>query len=400
MSQIKELIEKLCPNGVEWKALGEVGEFIRGNGLQKSDFVDNGIGCIHYGQIHTTYNISTDKTLSFVTPELSQKLRKAKYGDLIIATTSEDVEACCKAIAWLGNEEVAISGDSYIYRHNQNPLYITYLYQTENFQHQKRMAATGTKVVRVSGDSMANFKIPLPPLEVQNRIVDILDHFTNLTANLTSELNLRRKQFEHYREKLLSLDGVLGVEWKTLGKVCKKVSKIKWNAIPSDVEFVYVDLSSVDIKTHKISQDYIITPDDAPNRAQQIIETEDILFATTRPTQMRYCIIPDNLNNQICSTGYCVIRSNRNCVLPRWIMYLVSTIEFFQFVNEHQQGAGYPSISDNVLFSFHIPVPPLNVQQSIVQKLDKFTSLIENIERELDLRQKQFEYYREQLLSF
>lgn len=242
--------------------------------------------------------------------------------------------------------------------------------------------------------------IPLPPLAIQNRIVEILDHFTNLTANLTAELALRRKQFEHFREKLLALDGVEGVEMKKLGEVCEKVSKIKWGNIPQEDEFVYVDLTSVDIKSHSISTDYIITAENAPSRAQQIIKSDDILFATTRPTQMRYCIIPDNLNQQICSTGYCVIRANKNRALHRWILYLVSANEFSIFVNEHQQGAGYPSISDRVLFTFEIPLPPLAVQQSIVAKLDKFTALIQNIENELALRQKQYEYCREKLLSF
>ena len=206
--QFEHFREKLLSlDGVpsaEKKTLGDVGEFIRGNGLQKSDFVNEGVGCIHYGQIHTIYNISTDKTVSFVTPEFSKKLRKAKYGDLIIATTSEDVDACCKAIAWLGNEEVAISGDSYIYRHNQNPLYVTYLFQTEKFQRQKRVAATGTKVVRVSGDSMAKFSFAFPPLAVQQSIVAKLDKFTALIQNIENELALRQKQYEYYREKLLS----------------------------------------------------------------------------------------------------------------------------------------------------------------------------------------------------
>ena len=190
--------------------LGEVGEFIRGNGLQKKDFVDEGFPCIHYGQIHTYYGTFTTKTKSFVANPLYSKLKKAHTGDLIIATTSEDAEGVCKAVAWLGKEDVAVSGDAYIFRHSQNPKYMAYLFQTEQFLKYKKKAATGTKVVRVSGESMAKFEFPLPSLEVQERIVSILDRFDalchDIREGLPAEIDLRQKQYEHYRDKLLTFE--------------------------------------------------------------------------------------------------------------------------------------------------------------------------------------------------
>lgn len=188
--------------------LGEVGEFIRGNGLQKKDFVEEGFPCIHYGQIHTYYGTFTTKTKSFVADPLYSKLKKAHTGDLIIATTSEDAEGVCKAVAWLGKEDVAVSGDAYIFRHSQNPKYMAYLFQTEQFLKYKKRAATGTKVIRVSGESMANFEFPLPPLSEQERIVSILDRFDKLCHDiregLPAEIELRQKQYEHYRDRLLT----------------------------------------------------------------------------------------------------------------------------------------------------------------------------------------------------
>lgn len=190
--------------------LGEVGEFIRGNGLQKKDFVDEGFPCIHYGQIHTYYGTFTTKTKSFVANPLYSKLKKAHTGDLIIATTSEDAEGVCKAVAWLGKEDVAVSGDAYIFRHSQNPKYMAYLFQTEQFLKYKKKAATGTKVVRVSGESMAKFEFPIPSLEVQERIVSILDRFDKLCNDiregLPAEIDLRQKQYEYYRDKLLTFN--------------------------------------------------------------------------------------------------------------------------------------------------------------------------------------------------
>ncbi len=181
---------------------------IRGNGLQKKDFVEKGVGCIHYGQIYTHYGTHTSKTKSFVSDELAKKLRKAQKGDLVIATTSENIEDAGKAVAWLGEEEIAISGDSYIFKHNQDPKYIAYFFQTRQFFNQKKKFLTGTKVIRISGKDMEKIKIPIPPLSEQKRIVSILDKFDSLvndiSIGLPAELNARRKQYEYYRNKLLT----------------------------------------------------------------------------------------------------------------------------------------------------------------------------------------------------
>lgn len=206
MSKLQELIQRLCPDGVEYKKLGEVGTFIRGNGLQKKDFTESGVGCIHYGQIYTYYGTFATETKSFVSEEFAKRLRKAKKGDLIIATTSENVEDVGKAVAWLGKDEIAISGDAYVFRHNQNPKYMAYVFQTESFLAFKRMNVSGTKVTRISGDSLAKFPIPVPPLEVQEEIVRILDRFDVYAAELQAELQARKEQYEYYRNLLLTFN--------------------------------------------------------------------------------------------------------------------------------------------------------------------------------------------------
>ena len=190
----------------EVKNLGEIGKFTKGTGLLKSDFRETGFPCIHYGQIHTIYNTRTYITKSFCEDSYAQKLRKAKNGDLLIATTSEDVEACCKATVWLGDGEVAYSGDSHCFSHNQNPEYVAYLFQTEMFAKQKRMAATGAKVVRVSGESMATFTFSFPPLPIQQEIVRTLNTFESYISKLEKLIALRQKQYEYYREKLLTFE--------------------------------------------------------------------------------------------------------------------------------------------------------------------------------------------------
>ena len=167
MSKLQELIREFCPDGVEYKKLGEIGTFTRGNGLQKKDFTESGVGCIHYGQIYTYYGTWATKTITYCSPRLAKKLRVAHKGDIVIATTSENVEDVCKAVAWLGDDDIVVSGDAYIFAHNQNPKYVSYIFQTQAFFDFKRKNQTGTKVIRVSGESMAKFEIPVPPLPVQ-----------------------------------------------------------------------------------------------------------------------------------------------------------------------------------------------------------------------------------------
>lgn len=202
MSKLSELIEKYCPDGVEYKKLWEIGTFIRGNGLQKKDFTENGVGCIHYGQIYTYYGTWTYSTKSFVSEDTARKCKKAHKGDLIFATVSENVEDVCKCVAWLGDNEICISGDSLCFRHNQDPKYLAYCFQTTAFSVFKKNKVTGAKVIRLHQSKLEQFEIPVPPIEVQREIVKILDNF--------SELQARKEQYEYYRNKLLSFNHLVG----------------------------------------------------------------------------------------------------------------------------------------------------------------------------------------------
>lgn len=192
---------------VKLTTLGDIGFFTRGNGLQKKDFLLKGNPVIHYGQIYTQYGFETDKTIAFVSDDVFSKLKKAKYKDILIATTSENIEDVGKAVVWIGYEEIGFSGDMYSYRTTENSKYIAYYFQTTEFQKQKERKVTGTKLIRIHGDDLAKFSISLPPIEIQNKVVEILDNFQSLLADtqglLPKEIELRQKQYEYYREKLL-----------------------------------------------------------------------------------------------------------------------------------------------------------------------------------------------------
>lgn len=201
-----QLLDLEGKEGVEMKKLGEIGEFIRGNGIQKSDFVEEGFSCIHYGQIHARYGFSAEETISKIDEALYKKCKKAKKGDVVLATTSEDVEGVAKPFVWLGDDEAAVSGDAFIYHHNQIGKFMGYQFMTHRFMQFKVKYATGAKVVRISGDNMAKFEVALPSIEEQSRIVSILDTFEASISNLEAHLSLREKQYEYYRNKLLTFD--------------------------------------------------------------------------------------------------------------------------------------------------------------------------------------------------
>ncbi|MCH5347440.1 MAG: restriction endonuclease subunit S [Muribaculaceae bacterium] len=188
--------------------MGEIGKFIRGNGLQKKDFRDSGVGCIHYGQIYTHYGTSATKTKSFVSPELAKKLLQIETGDIVMACTGENVEDIGKAVAWLGKDNIVTGGHSVVYKHNQNAKYISYFMQTNLFFKQKKKYAYGAKVIDIKTDDLAKIQIPVPPLELQEKIVSILDRFetlvNDLTEGLPAEIAASRERYEYFRNRLLS----------------------------------------------------------------------------------------------------------------------------------------------------------------------------------------------------
>lgn len=182
---------------------------IRGNGLQKKDFVDEGFPCIHYGQIYTRYGTLADKTLSFVSTELAEKLVKADSGDVIITNTSENLEDVGKAVVWCGSGQVATGGHATVFRPQQvTGKFFAYYTQTTSFFREKRKYAKGTKVIDVSAKDMSKILIPVPSIDEQNRITSILDKFevlvNDISAGLPAEISAHRKQYEYYRNKLLT----------------------------------------------------------------------------------------------------------------------------------------------------------------------------------------------------
>lgn len=205
-----------------------------------------------------------------------------------------------------------------------------------------------------------------------------------------------------YLDKLLDR---VDIQWKIIGEVSSRTSNIKWREATRS--YRYIDLTSVDIETKKITETTELTADNAPSRAQKLLEENDVIFATTRPTQQRFCLIDSEYSGEVASTGYCVLRAKQDEVLPKWILHWISTSDFKKYVEENQSGSAYPAISDAKVKECLIPIPcpnipekSLAIQSEIVRILDKFTALTAELTAELTMRKKQYHHYREQLLSF
>lgn len=193
---------------VRWTTMSEVGEFFRGRRFTKDDYVHDGIKCIHYGDIYTQYGTATTTTVSNVRSDMTSALRFAKPGDLVIAGVGETVEDVGKAVAWLGDGDVAIHDDCFAFRHSLNPKFVSYFFQTAALHAEKNKFVARAKVKRLSAENLGKLAIPVPPLDEQVRIVAILDKFDALVndigSGLPAEIKTRRQQYEHYRDRLLT----------------------------------------------------------------------------------------------------------------------------------------------------------------------------------------------------
>ncbi len=384
MSKVDELIQELCPDGVKRVALGEVGTFVRGNGLQKSELQTEGFPAIHYGQIHTVYNHAANETKSFVSEEKFEKLKKAAPGDIVLATTSEDDEAVGKAIAWLGDTEVAVSGDAIIYSHSLNPSFVSYFLESPAFQDQKAKHISGTKVRRISSKSLSAILIPLPPLEVQEEIVRILHQFVELDRELEEEIAGREQQFNLALEGLLagvkssrteSVDSVFNVSrGRVISKGYLRDNRGDYPVYSSQTQnggvFGYIDSYDID--------------------EESLTWTTDGAYAGA--------VFYHAPGERFSITNVCGLLTPKQP--QQHSMKFLHSALGAETRKHVSQGMGNPKLMSTAMKRIQIPLPPLEVQDEIAAKLDAFTEYIDNLKRERELRQKQYEYYRNQLLDF
>ena len=194
---------------IKWMRLKDVAtQWYRGAGIKREEVSNEGMPCIRYGEIHTSYNIWFKDCISH-TDETKQATKKyAEYGDILFAITSEDIPLVGNSVAYLGKEKIMVGGDIVVMKHHQDPRYMAYALSTSDAIKQKGKGKVKSKVVHTNVPSLQEIVIPIPPMEEQQRIADILDRFDTLTNDLTSglpaEIEKRRQQYEFYRDKLLT----------------------------------------------------------------------------------------------------------------------------------------------------------------------------------------------------
>ena len=232
MSILENLLSENCPSGVEYKTLGELGEFYGGlTGKSKDDFTEGNAKFISYMNVFSNLEVNTDIT-DRVKVGATERQKTVKLGDVLFTGSSETPDECgmSSVLTTQTDEPLYLNSFCFGFRFHDidliMPEFSKYLFRDEQMRKQIAKTASGVTRFNISKKRFAKVLIPIPPLPIQEEIVKILDTFTTLEAELEAELEARKKQYEYYRDELLTFGE--DVEWKRLGEVCLKTENIRW----------------------------------------------------------------------------------------------------------------------------------------------------------------------------
>ena len=387
MSKLDELIRELCPDGVEYKTLGEIAvDIYRGAGITRDQVTAEGTPCVRYGEIYTTYGIWFDKCVSHTDEAKLTSKKYFEYGDILFAITGESVDDIAKCCAYIGHEKCLAGGDIVVLKHNQEPKYLSYVLATTDARQQKSKGKVKSKVVHSSVPAIREIKVPIPPIEIQCEIVRILDNFTNLTAELTAELTARKTQYAYYRDRLLE----------------RKTTKVNFCTVENICEISRGKVISKDFIKENYGEYPVYSSQTENNGVLGWISTFDYdgeyLTWTTDGANAGTVFYRKGRFN---ITNVCGLLKPKNSEINiRYLYFALKSVAKKYVV----QGMGNPKLMSNVMGKIKIPVPPLDVQNRIVNVLDNFEKICSNLNiglpAEIEARQKQYEYYRDKLLTF
>lgn len=387
MSKLDKLIKELCPDGVEYKRLGEIGtSFYRGSGIKRDDITPDGIPCVRYGEIYTTYHVAFSRCISHTQNQNLAKSKFFSHGDILFAITGESIADIAKSCAYLGNEDCLAGGDILVMKHEQNPKYISYALETNDARKQKSKGKIKSKVVHASVQSIKDIVIPVPPLEVQSEIVKILDNFTELTTELTmeltTELTARKKQYEYYRNRLLTFESKDISLFKLQDVVeIQRGIRVTRNQLSNDGKYpVYqnslVPMGYYNDKNREANSTFLICAGAAG----------DIGYSTQAFWAADDCYTFD------CSDK----------ILNRYLFYVLKNKQ--ALIYSKVRRASVPRISKESVGTIKVPVPEISVQERIVNVLDNFDKVCNDLHiglpAEIEARKKQYKFYRDSLLTF
>lgn len=194
--------------GVKWMRMEEVGTFIRGKRFVRTDIVEKGISCIHYGDMYTYYGLSANKTKGMLRSDLASKMRYAQKNDVVIVAAGENKDDIGVGLAWLGDEPAAVHDACFIFQSDMYPLFVSHYLRTDIYHKQIRKYVSEAKICSISAKGLGNAVIPVPSFERQQSIALLLDKFESLVNDLSeglpAEIVAVQEQYEYYRNKLLT----------------------------------------------------------------------------------------------------------------------------------------------------------------------------------------------------
>lgn len=401
MSRLEKLIAELCPDGVEYKTIADIAlDMYRGSGVRRDQVRSSGVPCVRYGEIYTTYGTWFEECVSYVDETAIPNSKYFSHGDILFAITGESVEEIAKSTAYVGNDECIAGGDIVVLKHNQDPKYLSYALSTTNAQSQKSKGRVKSKVVHSNIPAIKTIEVPIPPLPVQREIVRILDHFTELTeeltAKLTAELAARQKQYEYYRDLLLTFDD--SVPRYSLGKIARySVTRVQASEVDKH-SYIGVDNLLPD-KRGKTSSSYV------PEQGTVIEYLKgNILIGNIRPYLKKIWLATHHGGTNGDVLVIQIKEGSTRDLTPQFLYHVLSSEAFFHFNTKHSRGAKMPRGDKRAIMNFPIPLPPLAEQERIVGILDRFDALVNDLTSglpaEIEARRKQYEYYRDKLLTF
>lgn len=349
----------------EYKTFGEIGSFLRGKNIQKADFVSGGLPCIHYGQIHTKFDISIDYHLSEIPQEVYDKAIIASPGDVIIAITSEDIDGSCKSVVWLGNYDIAVSAHAAILKHNMNGKFIAYYLRSNTFFTQKLKYARGFKVMEIKTKDLAKLVLPIPPKPTQLSIVSELDKLNEL-------IQIKKEQLKDYDALAQSIfyemfgDPVEeGWDVKELGDICKTSS----GGTPSKAHTEYYNGEIMWLRSGEVSQGDIYNTEQTitllglENSSAKIFPVNTVVIAMYGATVGQVGILRKEMST---NQAICGIFPNGD-LTPEYLYYFLISKKA-EFLKSAIGGA-QANISQQIIRKTLIPLPPLSLQSSFTCKI-------------------------------
>ena len=321
--------------------------------------------------------------------------------------TSENIDDVGKAVAWLG-ESIVTGGHATVIKHREDPKYLSYWFQAESFRAQKRALATGTKVIDVSARQLMKVKIPVPPLEVQREIVRILDQFTALEAELEAELEARRRQYQHYRD-LIRNESTNGQRKIRLGDAVDVLVGFPFKS----AQFVDDATQDALVRGDNIGQGFFKSvefkrwPGGTYSHESYALAVDDIVLAMDRPfipAGLKWAMVTQEILPARLVQRVARLRSIDKALDQQFLRHVISSDAFVTYVRRVQTGNTVPHLSAKQIADFDFVLPPIGEQERIVGILDNFDALVNDLNiglpAELAARRKQYEYYRDRLLTF